>query len=609
MWKYSQLLLVGLLQTFVVRLGRHVVPLLCGMLLLFSTDCGLSASDLEYSHPNIPIYQICDKPLDVGDGLNFWGFNYTTKQLVTEEDPAELRTFDAADAFFEYNPDAPLSSASKMPREYGLTCVKPSISYPQYTFLPPSEDLPSSSDLFRRKEPCPAKATAAAFREARFLAQSPSDKPACDPPAQAKKPVKKGPPARVPVCVRPSWVPAPYTDAKGRLVQVLEWGMILDNKKNVWTFEASDYKKGVVNADIIFVFTKDAKPESAYYFTKDLTKLSCPTKSTKSFDEVVGAGDMPLLDEVTAAREAKEAKEAQEAAKKGSSDKGTGPKNGSGQTPGATKGDGQTTETSAPNGKGPPLNFGELLAQNIMLAGRIAAGDVSGRLDDPNGTRHGMAGGKNVGGPDFVILQAATGVFAIIGIPFKSTKDFIEKVTNALEANKVASIIDPKVLSKELAEQLATEPGKEAMENVIKVLKTGDKAAVKEAVEALPSFGKAMAPSLRDAAVILPYSRAQIFTAGWEGKLQAHHILEVAMARDTLDMGPKAIDDIPAIILSEAQHKEITNTLNIVREKVLQGTGKKTPTTQQELWKIYQEAYKRYPAWLDAIKGYFPNAT
>ena len=584
-----------------------VVPLLCGMLLLFGADCRLSASDLEYSHPGIPIYQICDRPLDVGKGSRLWGLNYTTKQLVTDEDPAELRTFDAADAFFEYNPDAPLSSASKMPREYGLTCVKPSTSYPQWRFLPPSEDLPSSSDLFRRKEPCSAKVAESVGRDARFLGQAPSDKAPCDPPAQAKKPAKKGPPLRVPVCVRPSWVPAPYRDAKGRLVEVVEWGMILEDKTRTWTFEASDYKKGTEKADIIFVFTKDARPESAYYFTKDLTKLSCPTKSTKSFDEVAGTENLPMLAEVTAARETKEAKEA---AKKGAADKGAGPsagpKNGSGQTAGPGRGDGKTTETSARNGKGPPLSFTEVLAQNIMLAGRIAAGDVSGRLDDPNGTRHGMAGGKSVGGPDFVILQAATGVFAIIGIPFKSAKDFIEKVTNALEADKVASIIDPKVLSKELAEQLAKEPDKALVDKVIDVLKTGDKDAVKKAVEALPSFGKAMAPSLRDAGVILPYSRAKIFTAGWEGKFQAHHILEVAMARDTLDMGEKAIDDIPAIILSEAEHKAITKKLNEARASFLQTNGK-VADKPQELWQVYKEAYAGYPAWLEAIKGYFPK--
>ena len=598
-----RLLPTWLCLSFLRSVRTCVVPLLCGLLLLFSADCRLSASDLEYSHPGIPIYQICDRPLDVGKGSRLWGFNYTTKQLVTDEDPAELRTFDAADAFFEYNPDAPLSSASKMPREYGLTCVKPSTSYPQWRFLPPSEDLPSSSDLFRGKEPCPAKVAEAVGRDARFLGQAPSDKAPCDPPVQAKKPAKKGPPLRVPVCVRPSWVPAPYTDAKGRLVQVLEWGMILDNKKNVWTFEASDYKKGVVNADIIFVFQQDARPESAYYFTKDLTKLSCPTKSTKSFDEVAGTENLPMLAEVTAAREAKEAKEAQEAAKKAGSDKGTGPKNGSGQTPGATKGDGQTTETSARNGKGPPLSFTEVLAQNIMLAGRIAAGDVSGRLDDPNGTRHGMAGGKNVGGPDFVVLQAATGVFAIIGIPFKSTKDFIEKVTNALEANKVASIIDPKVLSKELAEQLAKEPDKALVDKVIDVLKTGDKDAVKKAVEALPSFGKAMAPSLRDAGVILPYSRAEIFTAGWGGKFQAHHILEVNMGDKVFGMSEKAIDDLPAIILSEAEHQAITNKLAAARTKLL-GKSDAIPNKKQ-LWAIYKEVYEDTPAWLDAIESHF----
>jgi len=106
--------------------------------------------------------------------------------------------------------------------------------------------------------------------------------------------------------------------------------------------------------------------------------------------------------------------------------------------------------------------------------------------------------------------------------------------------------------------------------------------------------------------VILPYSRAQIFTAGWEGKFQAHHILEVAMARDTLDMGEKAIDDIPAIILSEAEHKAITKKLNEARASFLQTNGK-VADKPQELWQVYKEAYAGYPAWLEAIKGYFPK--
>ena len=46
-------------------LRSFVPPLLCGLLLLFSADCGLSESDLRYSHPDTPIVAICDRPLDV----------------------------------------------------------------------------------------------------------------------------------------------------------------------------------------------------------------------------------------------------------------------------------------------------------------------------------------------------------------------------------------------------------------------------------------------------------------------------------------------------------------------------------------------------------------
>jgi N-formylglutamate amidohydrolase len=70
--------------------------------------------------------------------------------------------------------------------------------------------------------------------------------------------------------------------------------------------------------------------------------------------------------------------------------------------------------------------------------------------------------------------------------------------------------------------------------------------------------------------VILPYSRAQIFTKGWGGKFQAHHALEVAMARDTLHMDEKAIANIPAIILTEAEHKAFTKALAEARAKFLE---------------------------------------
>lgn len=67
------------------------VRLLCMLMLFVGADCTLftlSTSDLRYSHPTIPVVQICDKPLDVPDNENLWGFNYATKELVT--DPVEM---------------------------------------------------------------------------------------------------------------------------------------------------------------------------------------------------------------------------------------------------------------------------------------------------------------------------------------------------------------------------------------------------------------------------------------------------------------------------------------------------------------------------------------
>jgi hypothetical protein len=117
-----------------------------------------------------------------------------------------------------------------------------------------------------------------------------------------------------------------------------------------------------------------------------------------------------------------------------------------------------------------------------------------------------------------------------------------------------------------------------------------------------------MAVALREAGVIMPYSRAQIFTTGWGGKFQAHHALEVAMAKKTLRMDKKAIENIPAIILTEAEHTAMTNKLNAARAKLLRDLRKtEEELTPTELWEMYKRAYADKPAWLEAIKGYFPN--
>ncbi|MBK9260603.1 MAG: hypothetical protein IPM54_12365 [Polyangiaceae bacterium] len=319
------------------------------------------------------------------------------------------------------------------------------------------------------------------------------------------------------------------------------------------------------------------------------------------YDRVAGTGN---LAEVTAAREA-----AQGDSKQGNGQT-TSTGTGNGQTTSTTaanpaspkKGDGQTTSTSGPDGNGPPLNFLQVLSRNLAIAGALASGDTSGSLEDPNGSRYGIPSGKNAGGPDLLLLQAAAGTFAVIGIPFKSGKEFIETVTRALSQKKVAGILDPKVLSREIAEQLAHEPEQAVIDKAIAALKQGNT----KPFEALESFGKAMAPSLRDAAVILPYSRAKIFTRGWEGKFQAHHVLEVDVAEDVFGMGKQAIDDIPAIILSKEQHELITGRLTKAHNELLD-TLKKTEKKLEpaDVWQMYQKVYKDYPSWLTAIEGYF----
>lgn len=216
---------------------KLLILLLFGALLLFSADCALTTYDLRYSNPKIPIYQICDKPLDVSDDVDLWGYNFTTKRLVTAEDPLELRMFYGADAFFEYDPDAPLSSLEHAAPEWGLTCVQP------VTFL-------AGEDEFLPWKPCIYEIADVVGRDdPRWLSQTEGRKGLCDPPLHAK---------RVHVCVHPPGVPA----------DVKEWGMVRGVKGNRLTRDEKDYAKRAAKAEIIFVYDKDAPPESVYYFVQ-----------------------------------------------------------------------------------------------------------------------------------------------------------------------------------------------------------------------------------------------------------------------------------------------------------------------------------------------------
>lgn len=83
------------------------------------------------------------------------------------------------------------------------------------------------------------------------------------------------------------------------------------------------------------------------------------------------------------------------------------------------------------------------------------------------------------------------------------------------------------------------------------------------------------------------------FTDKLGGQMQAHHILEVKMA-DKFRLGNT--DRIPAVLLTEAEHKAITAKLKLVTSKA---------ETLAELWAGYEKAYIDHPEWLDAIRSYF----
>ncbi|MDI1450010.1 hypothetical protein [Polyangium sp. 6x1] len=66
------------------------------------------------------------------------------------------------------------------------------------------------------------------------------------------------------------------------------------------------------------------------------------------------------------------------------------------------------------------------------------------------------------------------------------------------------------------------------------------------------------------------------------------------MARD---LGiTKELDKIPSVILTVAEHRRF-NTLFRNAKPDIHSVG--------DLWKVYEEAYKDFPHWLNAIKPYF----
>ncbi len=519
-------------------------------LLLGTSSCQLTMPELKALNPAAETLEVHCHPSLIPEHVKRFALQRGTHHIVTDEDQDELRSYaPLAGVFIEVNPAAPIENAAMMASTYGLFC-------------PNMPSAPTSSpEPLRNEEPCSTDATSSNRPTHSNLVANVGQRP-CDSSGQSKDAKKV--PVRIKVCVRPSWVPKPYKDAKGKWVTVNEWAIFLGENKVEWTRDPGRYAEQIAkNADVIFTLDESAPLESAYYFTKDTKKLSCaggPPK--KSYDEVAGSGTMPMLSEVTAASEAKE-----KAAAK------------------AKQGNGKTTSTSSPDGSGPPLDPFETLARELMFMGKLVTTDTSAPATTADGSRHGMSGGKNVGGFSFPALQAGVGLVSIvIGVGMKP-QDFIKKVIEKTSLGKP-------VIVKELNAD-----------------------ALKLADEFIKDYGQyVMAESLRKQQVILPYGMASKFTAKLEAKFQAHKIFERRAIEEVMKkQNPalskaalkKAVDEVaktyPSIILTDAKHTEISKALNAAW-----AANKKInkEMTKEKLREIYKDVYKKEPHWLEAIESY-----
>ena len=95
----------------------------------------------------------------------------------------------------------------------------------------------------------------------------------------------------------------------------------------------------------------------------------------------------------------------------------------------------------------------------------------------------------------------------------------------------------------------------------------------------------------------MPYELGEKFTKDLGGKFQAHKIFEKQALEKVLKRSD--FEKLPSVILTDAEHKEISAKLAAAWAKV-----KPEPMTLERLREIYKDVYKKHPEWLEAIDSY-----
>lgn len=363
--------------------------------------------------------------------------------------------------------------------------------------------------------------------------------------------LEPGKPARVipviHVCVKP-----PGLDK-----DTLQWAATRAQTGTTYTTNIQQFNEAIATADRIFVYDDNAPPESVYEFGPPYDQLRCkgkpPPKPRDAEKEL--AKRRATFEEMV--RDALAQK------------KGDHNHEGLGGSP-------EPTWSSSATGTGKSLSFFEAVVRQTLIAQGVLSGDTSGNLKDPNGQRYGIPSGKNPNGPNSFFLQFMASTFMFLPKAVKSGTELAKKIAAAANKNAILIIARPDFLPKPIVQGL------------------------------VKRYGDQMAGSLAKMQTIMPYSRASMFTEGWQYLYQSHHILEEAMAKKTFKF--TNLDDLPAIVLTDLEHKAITKKLNDARKEILQRAKKdlKAPLSEAELWELYQKVYgKEHPLWLESIRSYF----
>lgn len=315
------------------------------------------------------------------------------------------------------------------------------------------------------------------------------------------------------------------------------------------TANAGKYENEKIKATIVFIYDASALPESIWHLGPN-TKVRCPGKAPMPYAQY-----MASINGVGS----------QNGGSSGASTASTTAP--SATTTAANTGSSPPSSTSSPNGKGPPLTTWEDFLRQLSLAGSLASGDVSGQVDHPDGNRHGATTGQNVGGFSFPPLQAGYALLQILSATGTNAKSFVDDIINNAKRGQRTWI-------------------KEVNKDVLD--------AADELIKKHTPYP--MAKGLQEMGTIMPYELGAKFTKGLGSKLQAHKIFE-KRALEHLH-GRKDFDKLPSVILTDAEHKVISDKLAIAWR------GQENTMTKEQLREIYKAVYAAHPEWLLAIESY-----